>query len=416
LCNFSYIPFIGDNKNKKGKMLLEKVQCSRGSTSVAQGKAHATRVINAGGSIAEARRVMLFNAEAKGVPLKGKAGRKVMETAFDTQVEIGKARLEVDRAKALLTKAEKDSDLPKGAVMSNVPEVWRRQQTAKENLEKAKGLVASKERKLTELTGVQQSKTTTSGELGRVVSSKEVNRPLTDGEKMRMNAYIGFRSGEQKTQGQNLAKKINETTGSNLSPTDAFVINKYATSSYYVAANEVLRGGETKKGLATQQAQLAYARQLNQSLKKLPEYKGEVTRVTSISNKDLEGYKVGATFTWNGMTSTTKTQGGIGAYGSTTGEQSAKPYYNSRGEVIAQTIDFKKTHAVSGYRNKSYQEHGFTPPVSNDVTPVTFNIKSKSGRDISAIGRDGDNEVLFTHGFKGKVTNRKGNTIFIEEL
>jgi hypothetical protein len=155
---------------------------------------------------------MLFNAEAKGVPLTGKAGRKVMETAFDTQVEIGKARLEVDRAKALLTKAEKDSDLPKGAVMSNVPEVWRRQQTAKENLEKAKGLVASKERKLTELTGVQQSKTTTSGELGRVVSSKEANRPLTDGEKMRMNAYIGFRSGEQKTQGQNLAKKINETT------------------------------------------------------------------------------------------------------------------------------------------------------------------------------------------------------------
>jgi hypothetical protein len=387
------------------------LKCGRGSTAIAQGKAHATKVVNAGGSLADARVIMLKNAERKGVPLTGKDGRKAMESAFETQVLIGKTKLQRDRTKAEIDKLEANLKkttrlVSKGDIISD--------KEINDKLVSARAGLARSDLTLARLKGEQDVQTVSSGALGRGFSTKEANRPLSKGEEMKMRSYIGNYSNlNQKKEAEALASRINQATGSNITPLDAAVIKKYTNSNFYVASNETLRGQLSSKGLAVQQAQSAYARQINQSLQKLPKYRGEVTRVAPLSEKDLGNYQVGKSFTWNGMTSTSKDN--VSAYGDTSGKQKLQTFTNKSGDTY-KGISYSGNHAVANYRADAFREHGFNIPSSANTSSVTFKINSKSGRDISSIGRDGDNEVLLPHGFKGKVTRREGNTIYIDEV
>jgi hypothetical protein len=392
--------------------LYYQIKCGRGSTAIAQGKAHATRALNAGATLSEAKAVMLRNAEAKGVPLKGKDGRASLEAAYDTQVQIGKARLELDRAEEKVKKVAKElSNYEGGRDEASLGKAFR----LRGELETAKRGVDVAKRKIAGLKGEQVATTKSVSALGKPVSIKEANRPLSDGERMRVKAYIGnYRNVEQKKEFNKIAETLNKATGGNVSGLDAAVIKKYTNTNYYISANETLKGAESSKSLQTKQAQLAYAKQLNQSIQKIPPYRGEVFRNAPISAKDNANlYQVGKTVQWNGMTSTSKSN--VTAYGDISGKPKLQKFISRSGDTYT-GIAHKGNHAVANYREYGYKDHGFKPRGSADDVPVTFRINTKSGRDISSIGRTGDNEVIIPHGFKGKVTRREGNTIYIDEV
>jgi hypothetical protein len=278
-------------------------------------------------------------------------------------------------------------------------------------LENAKRAVESGKRKLAGLKGEQESVTKSVSALGKPVSIKEANRQLSDGERMRVRAYVGQM---KNVNPKEVSDTLNRATGASTTPYDASVIKKYTNTNYYISANETLKGAESSKSLETKQAQLAYAKQLNQSIQKIPPYRGEVFRNAPISAKDNANlYQVGKTVQWNGMTSTSKND--VTAYGDISGKPKLQKFVSRSGDTYT-GIAHKGNHAVANYREYGYQDHGFKPRGSSDDVPVTFRINTKSGRDISSIGRAGDNEVIIPHGFKGKVTRREGNTIYIDEV
>lgn len=143
---------------------------------------------------------------------------------------------------------------------------------------------------------------------------------------------------------------------SGITPGEAAHIAAY-TGHHYKATNSALRDG------ILSEQQWSHVAQLNQALDKLPDYRGTVTRRTTLEPKQLAKYQVGA--------------------------------------VI--------------------EERGFTSSASDSNVwsgSTVMTISSKTGKDVSrlSVQGTGEKEVLFRNGTRFRVTGKSGNNITMEEV
>lgn len=243
-----------------------------------------------------------------------------------------------------------------------------------------------------------------------VMSDREARTPLTAKEQEMLNSTLNLRDGRnysearvdlaasRESAARDLASIRREPGYENLSVSDVQALRSY-TLNGYVGMNAAMRGMQNNPGSELAQRQRIAARAANQALEKLPAYRGEVRRDTTMSRREIDrDFREGNIVTFRGMTSTsTDLQGrAAGDYGTTTGLNKASLFRQRAERAGVKVADI------------------------GDRTRVEFRIRSRSGRDISRVsGRGHEAEVLLPHGWRGRVTRRETRgdrtVIYMEE-